>query len=411
MKDIILLIFIFLIPLGSKTQVWFNLGGGINIITIFLLVTFMVAVGSKRHGKPLFPKSNLNGTVLIFITLLFISVLTGHFNLGTPLFGAELHEYKRFITPFILFFITGALVSSEKTMKKAVAMMLFMVFLMALFTIKEHGTIDLAHYSKGARFHIMGMQPNNLGAFFAQYIPIAAAIAMLERSFRKKIIPVGIFAVGAFALMFTYSRGAYLSAIAAMGIIALASKKRLVFGFAILSLIIAVVVGPLMNRGPIIPTSVKERFTSIAEERKSDKSITRRQDVWDIAWEEIKAKPLTGSGYGSSKYVIPMDTHNMYLDIALDAGLPALAIFVILLLQIFLMGRAVFKEAQEPFQKAMGLALMATITAIAVGNLFGTRLDLFSSNGYFAILLGITARVHSDLKYKPELEKTNKGAF
>ncbi len=411
MKDIILLIFIFFIPLGARTQTWFNLGGGINVSTIFLLMTFMVAVASKRHGKPLFPKTNLNGTILIFITLLFISIWTSHFNLGTPLFGAELHEYKRFITPFILFFITGALVSSEKTMKRAVAMMLFMLFLMAFFTIREHATIDQVHFSKGVRFHVVGMQPNNLGAFFAQYIPIAAAIVILERGFRKKIIPVCIFAVGVFALMFTYSRGAYLSAIAAMGILALASKKRLVLGFAILSIIIAVVIGPLINRGSIIPTSVKERFISISEERESDRSITARQNVWGIAWAEIKTRPIKGNGYGSSKYVLSMDTHNMYLDIALDAGLPALAIFLVFLAQVFFLGYAVFKKASEPFQKAMGLALMSTITAIAIGNLFGTRLDLFSSNGYFAILLGITARVHSDLKYKPELGKTNKGAF
>lgn len=399
---ILLTIFTLLIPLDNKTSVWLNFGGGINLTNIFIFFLLIGwVINSVRKGT-FFIKSPLNLPVILFILLTLASFLTGYLKLGIPFFGDEFRAFKNFITTFILFFIIANNVKEKKHIKLLLGILSFMIILVTLICIKEFRGADIWHYDEGTRIEIFGMQPNMLGAFFAQYIPIFAGFFYMMKKNSSKIFYLFLFTISLPALMFTYSRGAYLSIIGALLMMAILGGGKS-FRMTVILILFAIFTSSLaFGRGHIVPVSVKERFDMI-KQPDEDKSVALRKEVWALAKEYIRGSPVVGYGYGASDQLLylesikgRLDTHNMYLDIALESGIPTLLVLIWILLVAIKISWKAFRNSHDDFYKAISLGCIGSITALAIGNYFGTRLTFFAANGYFAILLGIVARIYSE---------------
>jgi len=269
----------------------------------------------------------------------------------------------------------------------------FVVIFTALLSIKEFRDADIWHYNEDKRIEIWGMQPNMLGLFFAQYIPIFASFAFLSKNKKSKLFYVGIFSLCIPGLMFTYSRGAYLGILGAFLLMGILGGRKIVANIIILGFVAIIAQAIIVGHGRIIPVSVQERFESIGQE---DKSIALRKQVWDDAKRYISKSPIFGYGYGSTDRLLFMDTHNMYLKLALESGIPTLLIFIWFVLAAFKTAFKLYKITDNQFYKSLALGLMGSITALVIGNNFGSRLLLFAVNGYFAILMGMVAKIYAD---------------
>lgn len=389
MEALILLAFTLSIPLENKTSAWFNFGHGFNITTIFLLLSILVWLVSKKSKESLFIKNPLNLPILAFMLIMYLSLWTAYVKFEVSPFGSELHFFKRFVTTFILFFIIANSVKDKKTMRLLISGMILMLFLIVLVTFREYRGEYRWHYSNSIRFFVAGMQPNHLGAFFAQSIPILFSLVFLHDKFRNKVFYLILLTLSLPALMFTYSRGAYVAIIVAILVMTFLGGRRVFLRVVPIMLIAMVAISFLFGKGRIIPVSVKERFTSISEE---DKSIQGRREAWQVAKEYIVQSPIVGYGYGASKRLLPRDTHNMYLDIILEAGILALLLLLWIFFRAFKTAYKLYRTSEDPFYKAIALGAIGSLAAVVIGNLFGTRLNLFASNGYFAILLGMVVR-------------------
>jgi len=146
-------------------------------------------------------------------------------------------------------------------------------------------------------------------------------------------------------------------------------------------------------RDSLLPVSVTERISSIST-AKIDESISHRQVIWEDAKKYIKQAPILGHGYSASTYLLPADTHNMYLDIALEAGIPAVLVLFWIFISGFKAAYKLLKTAEEPLYQIIAIAFIGSLAALAVGNIFGTRLNFFPANGYFAILMGMMMRAY-----------------
>lgn len=409
---ILLLIFILFIPLENRTSVWLNFGSGINFTNIFIILLIVAWLLKREKDKSSFVTNPLRLPLLIFMLATYFSFFTGFMQLGIPFFGNEFRTYKSFITTFILFFIVVNNVKDKKSMKLLFKVMAFMILSVAFMTIKEFREANIWHYDDGARVTLLGLQPNMLGAFFAQFLPIFAGLAFLSKKLKNKILYIGLFSICLPALMFTYSRGAYLAIAGALIIMLFTGRRKIISGFMLMAIIAIFAQSILFGHGRIIPVSVRERFDSMKQEgREEDKSIELREAVWVLAKQRISESPIFGYGFGASdhilyleEYNIDLDTHNMYLDIALECGIPTLLIFIWLLFKMFKIGLWVFRMSDDYFYKAIGLGFCGCVSALAIGNFFGTRLTLFAANGYFAVVMGIVTRIYINLKNE-ELQK------
>lgn len=395
MLNLLLLIFTLLIPLDNKTSTWLNFGGGFNLTTFFL-VFFLFAwfINSDKVASP--HKNPLNKIVFIFILIVFISLWVGSSNFGYSIFGATLNSYKRFITTFLVYFLIHNMVKNKKTMNLLFLAMVFMTMFMALIALK--GFRSSWHYDEGNRVQMLGMNPNSLGGFFMQLVPVLMSFAISLKKLKSQIFYFFMFLLTILAVMFTYSRGAYLSAIVSLLVITFMSGKKTFMKIGISSLAALFIISVFFGSGRILPISVQERFemASDKDKREVDESVKTRENIWAITIDYISQSPIYGHGYDASGYLLPADTHNMYLDLLLESGIIALIFFVLIFLIGFKIAYSVFKNYSDEFEKALSLGFIGTLVAVFVGNFFGTRMNNFASNGYFAILMGMVARLYTE---------------
>jgi len=395
MLKIILLIFTCFIPLEDKVLLWFNFGGFFNLTNLFLIIFLVICLISPDKNKTS-NKTPLNMPIFMFLIVTYLSLWIGNFNLGYSAFGSTLNSYKRFITIFLVYFIFFNLDRDKKTMNLLLFAMSIMTVLISIVALREFRSTW--HYSEGSRLQVLEMQPNLLGGFFTQLIPTFISFAVFLKKIKNKIFYFFAFFLSVLAIMFTYSRGAYLSVIVAILVITLIGGKKLFFKVSILGVFTLFFISIFFGHGRLIPVSVMERFEMAhdKEKREGDESVQKREYIWMLAKEYIFKSPIYGHGYEASAYLLPFDTHNMYLDLLLEGGIIALIFFIFIFLIGFKVAYSVFKASTDEFEKALSLGFIGTLVAVFVGNFFGTRMNHFASNGYFAILMAMVSRLYAE---------------
>jgi O-antigen ligase len=272
-------------------------------------------------------------------------------------------------------------------------------------------------------------EPNNMGAYLAGSINLLVALAILlpSGSPGRKYVLAGL-AASAVALLGTLSRGAY--AATAIGFLVLTSfvnRKLLAAGVAVLAL------SPLW-----LPERVKARLNETltseeslnwryrdgkgaessaliamiedhleeeaasgeleADQVRLDASLQARFVVYDAAFRMMMDYPL-GVGFGVfpwhlqhySEYLRFKATHNIYLKIGTEIGLPALLIFLYL---IFSFARESFRLARsstDPEISALAWGMLGYVTALSIA---ATSVDVYFQvevNGQFWILMALVA--------------------
>jgi O-antigen ligase len=269
-------------------------------------------------------------------------------------------------------------------------------------------------------------EPNSMGAYLACGLVLSfAALLVLPRSSTLWRLALVAMMAAPVALLGTLSRGSYLSAaVGALLLATLIDRRILVAAVVVLAL------SPLWA-----PQGVRDRFnmTFHAEsqenwrfrggrgeegsavlamidqkldekaaegeieegETRLDSSIQIRLVVWEAAVRMMHDYPL-GIGFGVfpwymqyySEVVKWKATHNIYLRIGTEAGIPALVVFLwmlgVFLRDSFLIG----KNSTDLVVKAFGFGMLAYLVALIINAM---TIDLFFQidvNGQFWLFMG-----------------------
>ena len=195
---------------------------------------------------------------------------------------------------------------------------------------------------------------NEIGSILASIFPIWASlgtgrISLFQSSKAKKI--ERLFFVSTTPLliatvMFTQSRGAFLGLATAVVLFFWYAKNKMTTLMVIATLLLVILpfapsqytarIGTIFNPA-IIDTETLHQDTQASSS--PDGSIKGRLDFWGYAVRMIEDHPLLGVGpqnfeqltsqYSSGQYG-KKDTHNTYLKIAAELGIPALVLFIAL---------------------------------------------------------------------------------
>ena len=139
----------------------------------------------------------------------------------------------------------------------------------------------------------------------------------------------GVFAVGAVALLMTYSRASWVGMACAMVVMVFLWKPKLIPAFAILC-VVAI---------PFLPASILNRILTITN--LSDSSTSSRFPLYQAALAVIKKSPIHGGGLGTAATQAFIKdwrlyhgrapfvhAHNFYLQVWIEAGLLGIIGFV-----------------------------------------------------------------------------------
>ncbi len=166
--------------------------------------------------------------------------------------------------------------------------------------------------------------PNALAGYLLVALPAGVAFVswLGRRGWRVGVLAAApIWAVSAGAFVLAGSKGAALGAIAASVVVARGRRRAVALAAAALAVAAAMAVPPMRAR--IVGAFSGQRGTSLAF----------RWQTWRGTWRMAAARPLTGWGLGSFKYVYPRFAlvpftamaHNTWLQAAAEIGFPLAA--------------------------------------------------------------------------------------
>ena len=173
--------------------------------------------------------------------------------------------------------------------------------------------------------------PHSFSLFLGMALPLSAVLFFV---LRKKFFAVILFMLIFIANILTFSRGGYVAI--SLGIIffiiifwkKMEWKHRITSGFLALFFILMF----------SVPGPVSQRFVSSFDSKEG--SNLGRIAMWQKSLEIIKSKPFFGTGIGNFSlevdrninYRNPIYAHNTYLDIAVEQGVPACLIWIVILM-------------------------------------------------------------------------------
>lgn len=397
---------LFFLYLPFVDRLPFNLAPGVNLVTLFL-----VTLACLRHTADN-EETGRAGTAFRSLLLAWITVGTVAFivSLGSaPSFSQLVVLFKRWLDP-LLFGLLALSLTRRGDRRFVFACLIIGYTLVSVQGLREG--FDIGHKSR-----IRGLmgQANELGAFLAMYAPLVLVAALsLVRGVKKGAL-FGLLIVGAWALMYTESRASLLAL--PLGVCALLmASGRVQYSFIGLFLVLILWAFP-----SLLPEKATERFESTYVEDMSgtgtqlEISAASRLDIWEGAMRMIAEHPL-GVGFAQFQQMIPqyaptrvyaMDAHNYYILTWAEFGFVGLAILLALLGCMLVNAWLLAKRATDPFLRALGLGMCASLIAALFVNFFGTRLMDIQVSTYLWVLSAVAAAARAPMRENEEVEEVS----
>jgi probable O-glycosylation ligase (exosortase A-associated) len=219
------------------------------------------------------------------------------------------------------------------------------------------------------------------------YLRIESKHAIIRYGF------IAAMALTLFAVVGSYSRGAFVALAAVAGYFWLKSPNKIVSG-TLLAILLVVALA-------FMPATWIERMHSI-EEYQQDASAAARLEVWHTAWVMATSRPLVGGGFFAtywqpvvSLFVPGAGTravHSIWLEVLGEHGFPTFFVWVGMSIAGAVYARRTIKRATgvPGLEWCVTLAKMTQVSMIAylVG---GSFLSLCYWDYYFTILVAMSA--------------------
>lgn len=207
--------------------------------------------------------------------------------------------------------------------------------------------------------------PNMLGQYLILAIPLGGAKLLSSKDWGRRVFYFFCCCAMCVCMILTFSRGAWLGLLFAGAVFLVLLNPRLILlaPFALVALYF------------VLPETVISRFTSIGN--LTDKSTSYRVYIWMGTLAMLKDYWLCGIGPGDAAFnmvypaysyngIVAPHAHNLFLQIVCDAGIAALAVFLLLLFVYFRMMCSALGKEKVWSSKMLQIAFIAGVGGFLV---------------------------------------------
>ena len=411
------------VPFGSLYQV--SLGimnvGVTEAMVMLVLAAWLMRLVALREIRISWPPLTL--PMAIFLGVLLLS------SLGSRSLEHSVKEVIKWVDVLALYVLVANEIHGRWT-KVLVGVLLGTGALVALHGIYQFlfrvGPEGFVLFGRFMRAYGTFEQPNPYGGYLGLTLPLAIGLivaALLPRPERVRgcwlIWAAACGALMSAALIMSWSRGAWLGAIAALLVMALAavvrSGRATVLGVAFAVLLLSFVL--LLGGAKLVPPTIAQRFNDFlpylgitdvrgAEITDANFAVLERMAHWQAALSMWTDHPWLGVGIGNyevayARYALPLwplplgHAHNYYLNIAAEAGILGLVAY------LFLWGAALVRSWLATRQArgwywGVALGVLGVLVHLSVHN-FVDNLYVHSMYLQVAMLLGLRLTQQSNL--------------
>jgi len=377
---------------------------GTNVMLLLLL--FFWVFHARLRKQPLFRSVPGTRPMLVWGSLSALSGVTVVFYISLSYLISEVPlEYKAWLDQFIVYFAVVNLIADAGMARRMAVYMMFGSLLALALGVQE--MLDKQGLDSLEKSRVLGpqFQPNDFGAYLVYITTIIMAFVAVKPFEMKRWLLLPWLLVIAKVLLATFSRGAYLALGAALAAMTWFRGMRYVF-LGIVSLMVVLSAFP-----QLVPSALRDRMAQTTVQSSTstqvDASSQTRLVLWDAAIEMTAESPLFGKGFKSFQYfkgrytevdVHESDTHNMFLFVSSQMGLPALIAFLSCLACLFGFGLALWRKAGDSFTRALGLAGTGMAAAVVVVNMFGSRMVNIEVCIYVWVYLALLGHLFQEMQ-------------
>jgi putative inorganic carbon (hco3(-)) transporter len=222
-----------------------------------------------------------------------------------------------------------------------------------------------------------------------------------------RLFVAGVTAATGLALLFSWSRGAWLGFAAALAIILLFLPRRRWLGILLLVLALALFI--IVSGLDLVPASIADRLASFSQDLRfgdvrgvdindANYAVLERLAHWQAALAMAADRPWLGVGFGNYEPAYPDyalinwpyalgHAHNYYLNILAEVGALGAAAYVVLWVAIFWQVIRLSGRLDWP-RRGLALGLLAAWTALSVHHLVD-KLYVNNLYIYMGVMLGL----------------------
>jgi putative inorganic carbon (HCO3(-)) transporter len=213
---------------------------------------------------------------------------------------------------------------------------------------------------------------NDLALHLVTMVPLAVGFAFASKGVIRKLLYLGFAGIFVAAVVFTFSRGGFLGLFIALLVLArkIGRKNKFLSTGALVVAISAVLV--------FAPGSYFGRISSIFNSSADvTGSSSQRTEILKRSFWVTLRYPLTGVGMGNFHYksVHELVTHNAYTQVSSEMGIPALIVYLMLMIYPLRRLRKIEAETLDDPQRRKlhywSIGVQASIVAYMVSSFFG----------------------------------------
>jgi len=355
----------------------------------------LVLISWRSRRFPL-PRTSVDRFLLLNILVSTIAVIQGWKVIPTQSFPDVFMVYQQWLQWMVFFWVVAGLVRSVNQARLVVFAVAGMVAVAAFFGIKDY--LVTRAVSGGAIERSQGLfgQANYAASFFAYYLPVIAAILMARNSGLTRLFLLAVMLSGTVACVMTFGRGGLMALGLGLLLLTVLTRSKTL-------LLLILICGLLVSADP----SVRGRFSETTSNSGAgtvelDDSSGARLIAWEKALDLARQRPLTGWGFLSFRHIHHpldeeaaaqfghgrMDVHNGHLNTLVSGGLLGSVALYLQFGGIVVWCLRIRRTSNDSFTVALASGIIASVLAIMVVNLFGTRLYDRQLMGYFWVLLG-----------------------
>ena len=364
-------------------------GAGINFLNVMVLLAFASAkLRSDLSGRT---PTSLRLPIYGYALMLIVSVI--HLAQMGRLPTGAISDLKDQLIPLLLYFVVLASVRDRRAIRWVlIATLLPIPYMFRVFHAQLQNVAGW-HYDDDMRLvssTFMKLGSNEMAAFFAGYSVVIIALLIYTGRKHVKLALAALTALSLYCLMYSYSRGSWLSFIIGMLALGLFVSRKWTIALVLLG---ALFYNTMFT---LLPTSVQERFQTIQVEEgeERDRSAQSRFVLWQLAMEQYRESPIIGIGNDEfqRRNELGKEPHNYFVEVLTEQGALGALFLLLIFIQAWRLSRRLAKTAQDPLYRGLGIGMFGCVTAFAVGNLFGDRFSHYALITYFWVYLALVQR-------------------
>jgi len=355
-------------------------------VTFFLPLSLNVSSGFLGFGAVLWLGKMIVRRKLDFkstpfdVGIALLVVLSAASIWNSPDRGFSFYNYYNLMGRYVLiYYLVVNNINSAMQIKKIIWVMLTSAAMVTLYGFYQYlfgVNISQMAWVDGQQFPDLKLRvfstlenPNLLAGFLVTMMSVGASMGYKATTMKGRMILFALVTMFGACLVLTYSRGAWLSLLAVIGVYGMLCNRKIFW------LLILLPVGMICGHDAIL-----ERIMSIINP--TDTSSTLRIALWESTIAMIMDKPLLGIGWGSYWLVYPnydfflnnanvtiFHAHNMYLNIAAEIGIPGLITFLSIMYGHIRLALSVLGGAVESWSSGLMLGIIAAIGGIIINGL------------------------------------------